>query len=296
MASFAPQFDATYVLTGPDGARAVFNDQTDPDYVGVLTDISGFDSPDVRESADDLIQQDGGIHGSFYYGRRPLTMSGIMLNPASTDARNQRWTKLSRASNAMREDAVLTWTLAGGEQQFLAVRRQQPLRATGGWQKEFQLSLVAADPRIYSQAQHTNNVNLSGAGGSGGFAFNMGFDLGFGLAVVSGQMLLTNAGNFPTYPVFVITGPVVNPTIQNFTTGATLYLTYSLAAGEQLVVDTLNHTVLLGGTASRYSAVDFPRSSADWLPFVPGVNDVRLAVDSFSAGANLAATWRDAWL
>lgn len=296
MSSFAPQISATYVLTNADGSRCVFNNQADADYVGALTDLSGFDSPDVRESADDLVQQDGGIHGDFFYGRRPITLSGIILNPSSADDRNQKWTKLQRASNAMRADAVLSWQLAGGEQQFMSVRRQQPLRLSGGWQKEFQLSMVAADPRVYSQALNSNNVNLSGGGGSGGFAFDASFSLAFGLAVVSGQMMLTNAGDFTTYPVFVITGPVTNPTIQNFTLGRTLYLTYSLAAGEQLVVDTLNHTVLLGGTATRYSAVDFARSSADWLPLAPGVNDIRLAADAFSAGANLAVTWRDAWI
>lgn len=70
---------ARYVLTGPDGTRAVLNDRSDPDFVGFLTaPPSGFDSPDVRESADVVVEGDGGVHGRFYFGRRPWTLAGLI--------------------------------------------------------------------------------------------------------------------------------------------------------------------------------------------------------------------------
>jgi Phage tail protein len=144
-----------YLQNLSTGDFAVFNDPTDGNYVGVLTDISGLDSPEVRESGDDLVQADGGIHGDFFYGRRPVTLSGIILNPSSTLDRAQKVGKLTRASNCMRNDSILYWTPPGGVIQFLYVRRQQPLRISGAWQKNFQLQLVAANPRIQSSTLNT---------------------------------------------------------------------------------------------------------------------------------------------
>lgn len=70
---------ARYVLTGPDGTRAVFNDRTDTAFVGFLTaPPSGLDAAEVRESSDLLVEADGGIHGAFYLGRRPFALEGII--------------------------------------------------------------------------------------------------------------------------------------------------------------------------------------------------------------------------
>src|SRR4051812_28353884 len=96
------QYGVKYTLTGPDGTVAVFNDPADANYVGMLdpANCSGFDSADVRENADELVQMDGGIHGDFYFGRRPVTLAGKIFNVATTTERNQKITALQRATNA----------------------------------------------------------------------------------------------------------------------------------------------------------------------------------------------------
>lgn len=288
-----PQYSATYVLAGPDGSRAVFNDQTDADYVGVLTEITGLDSPEVRENADDLVQMDGGIHGDFFFGRRPVVLSGIILNPASVDDRNRKMTKLMQASNAMRDDATLTWTLQGNNQQFLSVRRQQPLRITEAWQKQFQCSLVAADPRIYSTTLNSVTAAASAASTNVGRIYDKGYDIDYGGTTVAGGLVISNDGNAVTYPILTVTGPGVNPQILNFTTGQSINLIYTLGAGESLVIDTLNRTVLLNGTSSRYGSIDF--STTQWWGLVGGLNDIRQGWTS-QAGASLTVQYRSAWI
>lgn len=141
-----------YVLTGPDGTRAVFNEPSDPDFVGAITEVTGLDSPEIRESSENLSGLDGGVHGNFYLGRRPVTLSGTIYNVVSAEDRNKKITKIQQASAALREDATLEWTPAGGEAVYVKLRRQQPLRVSGAWAKEFQLLMVSADPRIYSVA------------------------------------------------------------------------------------------------------------------------------------------------
>lgn len=107
---FAPENGATYVLSNPaNGVKAVFNDLTDPSNVGMITDISGLDSPEVRESAEDLVQADGGTHGYFYFSRRPIVISANVFGHASVAARNLKVDLADRAAQLLRVDGTLSW-------------------------------------------------------------------------------------------------------------------------------------------------------------------------------------------
>jgi hypothetical protein len=292
----APETGVAYRLENPNGGVAVFNDQVDPDYVGMLTEITGFDSPEVRENADDLVQMDGGIHGDFFYGRRPVTMTGMILNPQSAAERNARADKLSQATDAMRGDATLYWTPSGGVERFLKLRRAQPLRIDGAWQKTFQVAMVAEDPRIYSAEEHIADILSSEVGITNvGRGYDKQYDIDYGPPISSDSETIDNAGTATMWPIFTLYGGLTNPVILNMTTGEGIYLVYSLGVTETMVIDTLNRTIKLNGDTDRYGALDFARSG--WSGLAPGPNDIRLAFDSSSgAGAKLRVSWRDAWL
>lgn len=271
-----PESGAPFVITGPDGTRVSFNDQTDRDYIGMLTEISGFDAPDIRESAEDLVQLDGGIHGDFFYGRRPVTLSGLILNPASVDDRNRKMTKMMRACRALRQDAQISWTLSGGQTQFIRARLQNGPRFEGAWQKSFMVGMVAADPRIYSTTFQQTVIDA-----------------------VTGSATVTNNGNAPTWPYLVIRGPITNAYAMNYTGGQKIQLAATLNAAATLTLDTINRTALLDDSTinyhdSFYSAVDF--FNTDWWQILPGDNDIRLGATSYGTGASLTVQWRDAWL
>lgn len=105
---YSPQTSAIYTLqTGQ--WRAVFNDPFDPYYAGMLTEVAGLDSPDIRESAEDLVEADGGIHGNFYFGRRPVTLNGSLFGHASASERDAKLDLIRNATMAMRSDTVLSW-------------------------------------------------------------------------------------------------------------------------------------------------------------------------------------------
>lgn len=302
-----PQFGVKYVLTGPDGTRIAFNDKTDPDYVGALTNISGFDSAEVRENADDLVQMDGGIHGDFFYGRRPITLEGLVYGFGATAVRQEILAKVQQATNAMRADATLEWTVDGGIPQYLKLRRAQPLRIEGGFNKAVQIAMVAADPRIYSVDARVASVNADFVPVAIGRPYPRSYDKDYGDAAPSGQLIIANQGNAETFPIYTVLGPGTSPQVINFTTGKIVSLLYTLAAGEGLLIDTLNRTVQFGvestvtpGTlnpttlSNKYSALDF--LNTEWGGLAPGSNDLRLAFFSYTAGAKLRVDWRDAWL
>ena len=275
-----PQYGIPVTLVGPDGTRAVFNNPSDPDYVGMLTNITGMDSPEVRESAEDLVEEDGGQHGDFFYGRRPIVVEGMVdnrpLGPlagmSETVVRNNRMTRLQRATNALRSDATMRWLPDGGNEQMVLVRRQQPLRISGGWNKSFQLALVSADYRIVSAALHETQFAPS----------------------ASVLQSLRNVGTTSTLPVLTVFGPATNPTFYNFSAGGALVLNYALAAGHFITLDFAEKTATLDGVTNIYSAVDFVNSQ--WWPMVPGDNSIRWNATGTTGSSSLRVNWRDAWV
>jgi phage-related protein len=174
------------------------------------------------------------------------------------------------------------------------VRRQQPLRLTGGFNKEMQIPLVSADAPIWSYELLSDLVAPDEVANVGR-TYPLSFARDYAdITTPDAQVEATNEGNVPSPARLTITGPLTNPTIRNETTGEDLVLTYTLGAGETLVVDMGARSVLLNGTANRYSAVNWELT--DWWLLAPGSNDISFANASYSAGASLLIEWRHAWI
>lgn len=152
------------------------------------------------------------------------------------------------------------------------------------------LEYVASDPRIYADSLSSVNVLLPTSGG--GFTFPLTFPLSFGGGTV-GTQTATNAGTVSTLPVATIYGPVTNPQLENLTTGEILKVNIVLSATDYLVIDFDAKTVLLGGTASRYSLLD---QSSVWWDLAPGDNQIRFQASTYSVDAHATLSWRSAWL
>lgn len=105
------QSSAIYLLRNAEPYDAVFNDPSHPAYVGGLAGddgITGLDSPEVREAAADLVEADGGLHGNFWFSRRPVTITTLLTSP-TISTREALMERVRRASNAMRQNASLFW-------------------------------------------------------------------------------------------------------------------------------------------------------------------------------------------
>lgn len=268
-----PQFGVKYTLTGPDASRATFNDPTDMDYVGWLSDISGLDSPELREAADDHIGDDGGIHGDFFHGRRPVVLEGMVDSRPTNADRNIRMTKLQRVTNALRKDLTMRWAPEGGNEQILYMRRQQPLRITGGYNKSFQVALVSADYRIYGAAireqYHAPNDST---------------------------VELENAGTTVTPPIFTIYGPATAMQVHNRKTGEYFNFAsgYSISAGEYIVIDVANKSIVKNGTTDIYENLVFDTST--WWGIRPGVSNIEFLATGTTVATAMIVRWQDAWV
>lgn len=138
-----------------DGTRAVLNDSDDPDFVGSVSEITGLESAEIRESSVDNVEEDGALHGEFYQGRRPITITTQIGGNTTVTSRNLRQGRYLAAARALRiggithRQGVLRWQPLGYPEMYSTVRANQSSRMTGQWIKDGALALVAADPRIY---------------------------------------------------------------------------------------------------------------------------------------------------
>lgn len=286
--------DAVWTITATDGTTvtlagpAFFNTVST---AFLLEEATGFDSPNMRQSLEDLPEADGAATGNFYFGSRPITFKGKTIG-STAGARNTAFVSLQRALRGMRDQVIIKATAAGLPAMQVTAKLDN-VRHTGPFVKDFMISMVCADPIIYSQT--LNTTSGTGSVATSGAPFPLVFDIPFGGgsgATVS--VTATNAGNFDSFPTIRITGPVTNPRITNVTTSQNLYLdAVTLLAAEYVDINMSAKTVVKSDASNLYGKVRFPASS--WIRFVPGANVIELRADSSSSTATLAPSWRDSW-
>lgn len=280
------ELGAIYTLTGPDHTRAVLNDTTDRDAIGWLRDVSGFDSPDVRLDVVSLGQADGAyLAGPGFYGARNITMDGILMPGTAHDV-NRREAALRRATDALREDSTLTWWPEGYPELQVKVRRAQPLRVRPGRPREFQLALVATDPRIYS-AELVTRFTTRGETPS----IQINGETYTGPIIRAG-----NSGTAPAPHVLRITGPVSGPIVNLIGTNQRLSFSgLTIPAGQFVEIDVQAQTVKLNGVQNIYSALDWTQSTFFYLP-PESAPFIQLTGIGMSDATQIRTTYRHAWI
>lgn len=265
---------AVYTLTGPDGHVAQFGDSAQAYFVGYLTEPpAGLDSAEVRGLSQVTAQGDGGYHGNYFRGLRPITLTGIIPADYSVAVINDRIERLQRAAGALRGDAVLTWTESGEAytRSVRALRLQQPLRITDARPKRFQLQLVSAEHLILSPE----------------------FQSATGNSFPPSDVTVTNDGNAPSPPTLIRWTPAaapIAPVFANLTTGLELRTLAAFGPG-QVDIDFMARTIDANGI-DQYANIDYVDS--EWWDLAPGPNTIRIS-DSNSRAGPFIVRYRHAW-
>lgn len=82
-------------------------------------------------------------------------------------------------------------------------------------------------------------------------------------------------------PIWTVTGPAVNPILQNVTTGTTMKYNGTVTSSQTLVVDMMNQVATLNGTSV------ISRLEGDWVEFAPGNNRVDYIASNADAPSSL---------
>ncbi|RMH71870.1 MAG: hypothetical protein D6683_14265 [Actinomyces sp.] len=268
-------------------------DGTDYDVV----DIDGLGVPGVRSSDVETLRRHGLHPGDDFVGGRVVTVTLEVDGGADAATLTSRMATLAAALRPGQDESALVFQLpgvAGGGRRRLLVRPRR-VAVPVNLQRVYGLPEVVAqfaatDPRIYDDTQSTDSTSLPTSGT--GLTWPLTWPLNWGAVGTSGSIFATNAGNFEAPVTIRLDGPVTNPRIENVTVGRTIELDITLNAGEYLEIDTQARTVLLGGTASRYSSLT---TTSQWWDLAPGTNEVRFRASTPTA-ATMTLTWRSAWL
>lgn len=279
------EFELRGLLMGPGG-------------VWQVREIEGLGTPPFRTSDSPRPVQHGEFPGLDLLEGRTVRLS-LLTEHADSAVLRDRADELTRAwapadGDAGERDVPLHIRPLGDRKEVVFGR---PRRCTIRLEVDlFEAEILAADveyraqdPRRYSATE--SSVSVSPPVTSAGRTYDLTFDRAYG-AGTSGTVTATNVGNFGTFPVWTIDGPLTNIDLENATVGKTVSIAISLAVGDMLEVDFQERTVLLNGTASRYNTLT--SGASDWWELTPGDNDLRLGADSGSGSATV--TWRSAWL
>lgn len=266
-----------------------------------------FGAHELRTQRVLLPQNHGGIAGDDWAGMRTMLLELYVAKDDRSLVEDlfDDWHGRMQPAQA---DQPLIWTREDGSTRTLFCRPEPPVI---DWMQDgrafrARLRWEAADPAVYGPLQQTpiapyvgttlaeypatwpalgSYPKLYGAGGSGG------------------GVIVTNGGNWPSWPRFLIDGPTVGTmnvtALEDVTNGQTLQFTeqggLSVPAGSTLVVDTHPARRLVAFTDGA-SRMDRVTDLDSWWPLQKGDTEVRFRAGGDTDGAACIVEHRDAYL
>lgn len=259
-----------------------------------ITEARGFDElPNVRTSDTPRPADHGLFAGRDFAGGRVVELD-LTITGTTDLAFRASVQSLADATVFRQDELPLVFRLPG----YTANRRVncRPRRRSlpDNWDLVHRagratLQFVATDPRIFTDAETVLTTAAATAGG--GRVYNRVYNLTYAAGGTGGTLIATNEGNFETRPRLKITGPCDTPKIENVTASKFLQINVNVAAGDFLEIDTDARTILLNGTASRYSSLS---SDSSWWVLDPGSSSLKFT--SANNVGTLEVRFRSAFL
>jgi hypothetical protein len=227
--------------------------------------------------------QDGDSDIDFRLDPRVLQLPLMVVN-TSTTPRYQHYEIREKLLQIFRpqNSGVLAIQRTGGPTK----NRKINVRVLGGlsfdvepdsWHVRTVVQLRASDPTWYDDSV-SNSLTVPQAN--------------FGVA-----QNVTNDGNWNTFPIITIAGPVTNFKITNNTTGQFIELTGTIASGVSNVVKIdLSYgkkTVTNNSTGANLISTVTPASNLATWSLQPGVNSITMTGTGLTAGTSVTMTWFD---
>jgi hypothetical protein len=226
-----------------------------------IFELDGWEYPDVKTVIDEVAGKQSGVYITSKHAPRVFSFKGI-----KTMSLAQRRSTLLQVLRQRGSIKLLTFTTLDSVNLQAEVEVMKILWPYSNLRIPFLIELKAPDWRFYAQTQQVNNSN-------------------------SASQSVTNNGNEDTEPVFRINGAGTSFTVTNSTSGESFVITYTLTGSDYIDVDCKNHTILLNGSTSIFSAM----TAGDFFSLVPGVNSLAWAKVGGDASTSLRTTFRDAY-
>ena len=169
-----------------------------------------------------------------------IGMLKLLAQAASASAHWDIRTTLRRIFRPSNTAIKLCWTLDNGSVRQIDVHFAGDLTFSSdsrlGYNQTAVVQLRAPDPTFYDPTQQA--VIYGVGAGSGAFSFPLSWPASFGGSTVNQTKTIAYAGEWRTYPVVLIKGPITSPVITNVTTGDKLDFTgITVSAGDTYTID-----------------------------------------------------------
>lgn len=256
-------------------------DKTNANIQGVV----GNGMPDIRATDDVKSQQDGGIATGYRFGNRTFGWSGDIVGSTPALYLAERIALMGAISlqNQPLEGLTMTFNLITGDVWTLREVRVvdanfdlpegEPSRTWNSYQVTFRSTFPFFEGTETDESQQVTSSDY-------GVVVPAPVPSPLTSTVVASSptdpLSLTNAGNANAYPIFTITGPGTTFTVSNSTTGHSMTISTTLAAGQTISIDPWNKTVTKDGSniLSTFSGA--------WIYLQPGINTLAFSVTSGS--------------
>lgn len=252
--------------------------------------LQGWDSPELRAEYTSREADHGTWASPAYLGERPITVAGTIVASSGNDLD----LAVDRLLEAVALEQVLLVVYDSQPRQAWVRRSGKPLiQYVSDTVASYSVMVTAPDPRRYAVDLSSYETPLPIT--SGGLTIPVTVPFSIDATTDEGEIFAFNDGSFETRPVFTITGPASLPKIHTQYgdgTVKTLAFSSSLSTGDELVIDTDRHTVVLNGAVSRRRFL-----SGEW-PVIGARQEVffQFRASSYNSSARLTATWRSAWI
>lgn len=282
-----------FVWVPADGSAPLALNDAAGGYRLMAAGTRGLSAPPYRSTSSMYAGQDGTTLESLQADEREINL-GMQIEATSALEFRRRWRALVRAFRPLAGDGQLMVTDEEGVVRTVKARYESGLEGDG--EAEFAgdvgravVKLKARDPWFYGPTRALS-VGLGAPQ-----PFFPIFPLTLAPSTIQGGFTVDLSDtDSPAYPVWTVTGPGTSLALTNVTTGRVIQINATLAAGEQLQIDTRpgRRSVrrLVAGAPGPLLMSALASDPALW-PLVDGVNQVSAALAGATAASRIVGQY-----
>lgn len=254
---------------------------------GIVPDIEGLESADVRDSTLIYSGRDGGEVTDQLLGLRILSIKGTIKPDNILDHYTLR-TNLLRVLD-ISKDLKVRIHLDDGRILLAYARNGKPIMPiTHKLYSDFFFTLTCNNSVFFEDSGGSQHSVIINKKIEGGVAWPLVWPIVWGSAV--GPTTATNTGTADSQPIILFHGIVSNPVLTNLTTGERVAISVVTSSTSDLIkVDTRENSATLNG-GSIYSLVNEPR---DFMSLEVGDNQLEFTTNSPADTGYAEVLWYD---
>lgn len=234
----------------------------------------------IREVKSLRGQQQGGYIRSKFTEPRLITLEGEIIGANIEDSFDEFDAVTKGLYASISTAGTLKWTRSTAGQALQCdcqLASMAPLMLTDNTNLvQYQVTLVAGDPRVYDQASTTTDSST------------------ITNAATGQTVATTNSGSVPSPPKLRVYGGIQAPVVRLVSGGAGLTFTNTVASGDYMEIDVANRTVKTNGTTNIISGLN--AGVSEWFEIPAGSDSVKITGSSLTGGSpKLQVIYRSAW-